>query len=273
MPGNNFSQFLSKKAYEISYALFRMAAVARRQSFADAMESRGLSFLCATTSGDYKNAMLIAASIDYILKFGADIGALSRTNAEIVTKEIMAFNAAIAELESSADFMPTAELSDVFSKLPLPLAKNGNNHVISDGGGKNGTRQEAASSEGIAIREERCGNSNSNGNGQGIVKTVPHSLIRQQIPAMITNNINGCKTNNGSSSHNGKSGGRQSAILERVRQNGNCRFKELQELLPDMSERTLRYDVQNLIEQGLIERAGNGGPATYYKTKNISPTA
>lgn len=60
---------------------------------------------------------------------------------------------------------------------------------------------------------------------------------------------------------------RQSAILERVRQNGNCRLKEIQEILPAVSERTLRYDIQNLIGQGIIERVGNGGPATHYRTK------
>jgi hypothetical protein len=60
---------------------------------------------------------------------------------------------------------------------------------------------------------------------------------------------------------------RQSAILEKMRQSGNCRLKELQELLPETSERTLRYDVQNLMEQGLVERIGGGGPATYYKAK------
>lgn len=66
---------------------------------------------------------------------------------------------------------------------------------------------------------------------------------------------------------NGNSAIRQSAILDRIRQNGNCRLKEIQEILPGASERTLRYDFQRLLEQGLIERIGNSGPATYYRAR------
>ncbi len=60
---------------------------------------------------------------------------------------------------------------------------------------------------------------------------------------------------------------RHSAILEKIRQSGNCRIKDIQESLPDVSERTLRYDLQKLAEQGFIERIGSGGPATFYQPK------
>ena len=58
---------------------------------------------------------------------------------------------------------------------------------------------------------------------------------------------------------------RQNAILERIRQSGNCRLKDIQEVLPDTSERTIRYDLQTLLEQGLIERIGNAGPSVFYR--------
>lgn len=66
---------------------------------------------------------------------------------------------------------------------------------------------------------------------------------------------------------NAKSAMRQSAILEKVRQIGNCRIKDLQEILPDVSERTLRYDLQQLVEQGLLEKVGTGGPAVFYRMR------
>lgn len=58
---------------------------------------------------------------------------------------------------------------------------------------------------------------------------------------------------------------RQSAILEHIRQSGNCRIKEIQEFLPDTSERTIRYDLQALVERNLVERVGSGGPAVFYR--------
>jgi len=64
-----------------------------------------------------------------------------------------------------------------------------------------------------------------------------------------------------------KSAMRQSAILEKVRQIGNCRMRDLEDLLPKVSERTLRYDLQQLVEQGLIEKVGTGGPAVFYRMR------
>ena len=62
---------------------------------------------------------------------------------------------------------------------------------------------------------------------------------------------------------------RQSAILERIRQFGNCRLKDIQEILPDSSERTIRYDLQALLEKNLIERIGNAGPSVFYRATRI----
>jgi DeoR/GlpR family transcriptional regulator of sugar metabolism len=65
-------------------------------------------------------------------------------------------------------------------------------------------------------------------------------------------------------------------MIEVIRQSGNsgnpaigCRLKELQNALPDVSERTLRYDLQRLIESGKIERLGSGGPATFYRARSV----
>jgi predicted HTH transcriptional regulator len=59
---------------------------------------------------------------------------------------------------------------------------------------------------------------------------------------------------------------RQSAIIERIRQSGNCRLKDIQDILPNISERTIRYDLQTLLEQNLIERIGNAGPSVFYRS-------
>ena len=61
---------------------------------------------------------------------------------------------------------------------------------------------------------------------------------------------------------------RQSAIMEMMRQVQNCRIKDLIAAFPGVSERTLRYDLQKLCEEGTIERLGTGGPGTYYQIKS-----
>ena len=59
---------------------------------------------------------------------------------------------------------------------------------------------------------------------------------------------------------------RQSSIMEKIRQLPNCQLKDLMESFTDVSERTLRYDLQKLFNQGLVERIG-AGPSTHYVIK------
>ncbi len=64
-----------------------------------------------------------------------------------------------------------------------------------------------------------------------------------------------------------KSETRQSAIIEKLRQTENCRLNELQAIFPEVSERTLRYDLESLISRGLVERVGSRRNS-FYKIKN-----
>lgn len=59
---------------------------------------------------------------------------------------------------------------------------------------------------------------------------------------------------------------RQSAILEKIRETANCQLKDLMAHFPEVSERTLRYDLQRLFSQNQIGRLGNG-PNTCYVIK------
>ncbi len=67
-----------------------------------------------------------------------------------------------------------------------------------------------------------------------------------------------------------KSGMRQIAILDRIRQSGNCRLRDIQEILPEVSERTIRYDLEDLIERNIIERIGTGGPSVSYRIRQMA---
>lgn len=60
---------------------------------------------------------------------------------------------------------------------------------------------------------------------------------------------------------------RKVKIMDRIRQSGNCRIKDIQEVLPSVSERSVRYYLQGLVQEGLIERVGQSGPSTYYRLK------
>jgi hypothetical protein len=46
-----------------------------------------------------------------------------------------------------------------------------------------------------------------------------------------------------------------------------CRMKDLMATFPDVSERTLRNDLQRLLFQNKVDRIGSGGPASFYVIK------
>ncbi len=92
-----------------------------------------------------------------------------------------------------------------------------------------------------------------------------------KVPEVIKSQDNQIDSNNGNGNGNGNSAInmaiRQSAIIEKIRQSGKIALKDIIAEFPEVSERTIRYDLQKLCNQGLAERIGNGGPATYYTAK------
>ena len=66
----------------------------------------------------------------------------------------------------------------------------------------------------------------------------------------------------------GNQGERQTAVLEYIRKFPNgCRMRQLSVTFSDFSERTIRADVQRLINGGLVEKIGSKtGPFSYFRT-------
>lgn len=64
-----------------------------------------------------------------------------------------------------------------------------------------------------------------------------------------------------------KTNERREKILNKLKQDGICFLKDLSILLPDFTERTLRYDLEQLIKEGTVEKIGNSGPGTFYRVK------
>lgn len=226
LPNKEHIRFCSKKAFEISYALFRIAhhlaecSRGRSANFAESIEEQGLKLLKCATACDYDGVELASESIQYFLILGNNANLIHQDTVEIVLKEIGVFNSAITELRNSANVM-NINLDGIFSQA-LPAARE---------------------NEAEEVEEEQV---------ETIVE-VPEEPPQED-----------------SARPEKESEVRQSLILDKIRQNENCRMREIQELFPDVSERTIRYHLQNLVERGLVERIGNSGPATHYRIRNLS---
>ncbi len=74
-----------------------------------------------------------------------------------------------------------------------------------------------------------------------------------------------------------QSGNRQSAILDYITSadsgiaESGFQLKDILQAFPNVSERTLRYDLKDLCDANQLERFGNGGAGSYYRLhKSVS---
>jgi hypothetical protein len=202
------TDFIFKKSYEISYALWRIAAAMSERNFADKLFAAAVELIGDVSIGNYAAISAKIPGLEFLIKFGLDVNVVGIKNADILFQEIGNLKAAIAELPV-AGITEEVDIAGIFSKESEPI--------------------DFSEPEYISHIFEETGNDNGN---------------------------------------SGKAEVRQSAILERIRQSGNCRLNDIQAILPDTSERTLRYDLETLVQKNLIERIGTGGRGTYYQAKS-----
>jgi hypothetical protein len=240
MESGNFEhqQALNKKAFEISYALVRVAGTNPANPSSPYLHRLGLEVLYAVTLERHAEALTTLRSIEYFVRLAGSTDAMTSRNSELISEEANNLHSAILGVldgEKNRD----VDLSEIFSGDPIIKGDLGRSAVMED-------IPEAPVEHPAAL-----------------FKVSEDSNIRQRAKSLTHLNPASIM--------------RQSAILEKIRQSGNlpgskmgCRMKEIQDAFPHVSERTLRYDIQAILEQGLIERVGQSGPATFYRARVVS---
>lgn len=222
--------FLYKKVYEFSYAALAIASSAKNKEIAGLFENKAVSLLDSILIADYEKTKNIVHSIIALTGLLVDSGNLHPVNREILIRESEKISLAIEALPmKKKETLQDLNLSKIFSKsvLPLPIKKQN-------------TDQSA--------------------------KLNPQSEIADNGSTKLT-------TRNFADEIADKSKTRQSAIIKKLQQTENlpdqtgCRLNELQAIFPEISERTLRYDLESLISKGLVERVGSRRNS-FYKIKN-----
>jgi hypothetical protein len=216
------TEAIFKKSYEISYALWRIAANVREQSFADTLRGKAGALIGFSADGDLAAIGKLLPTMELLIKFGVDVAAIGIGNGETIFHEIGNLKAAIQEAAIAGK--GTGKESGNDNEIYL-------GDIFADS-----VADSAADSSADPVRLETFLEDN------GV------STEREYDPAT-----------------NQKAEMRQSAILERIRQIGNCRLADIQTILPGTSERTIRYDLEALVQKGLVERLGTGGRSVYYR--------
>lgn len=233
-------QFLPKKAFEINYAVFRIAAVMKNENFSRLLENQALKLLEAALAEDKTMLCQAVSALDYFIRLGGEVGAINQNHVEIIINEAKNLNSAIAGL-FEAKILSDADIKSLFSEFP-------------DANKKQDTVDKEIKMDkwikGIKVDEDS--------KGMVFVKKADIGVEGAHLAADAAKDP----------ANDNPAIMRQTAIMERIRQTSICRLKDLQEALSGTSERTIRYDIQELIEAGLVERIGSGGPATFYRAKS-----
>lgn len=115
-----------KKAYEIAYAAFRLSQnLPQQNSFQNELESQALGLLSASLAAGKEQIQGRITALSYLLRFGADVGFISRNNAELMLAELGNLNSATAEL-GKAKTLPDIELGKIFTPIESGKPAKGN---------------------------------------------------------------------------------------------------------------------------------------------------
>lgn len=224
--------FILKKSFEVAYALFRVSTNITDAAFAGMLKEEATRLMGNTAKEHYAEAAKSITAIEYFVRLAAEVNFINFSNTEILLREIGNLNTAIAELPDAA--INTATKAIDLSDIFSEASIAGEQILFESK--KRESKKESISTDRISRVEESY----------------------QSAQPEENNSL--------------KAATRQTAILERIRQSGNCRLRDILEFLPDSSERTIRYDLQSLAEQNLVERVGNGGPAVFYRIRQGAAT-
>jgi hypothetical protein len=279
MSENGKERFILTKSYEIAYAIFRIAAIMPEKDFAERLRAAGAGMLEAGAVQDYAAARKSLQIAECLVKFAGDTSLMGAANSDTLLREVYVLDAAVIERMNAAK-ESAIDLAEIFSK-PVAAPAQVSDSMEDD------QNMSAAANDDIDIESEPtiktdedvenedepiaafAKSYSANSEPMREPEVNLHPAIAKYSATAIAHPVHPAHNPASAIEASGvsfiKAEIRQSAILGKIRQSGNCRMKDLQDVLPGCSERTIRYDLQSLLEQKLIERIGNGGPSVFYQ--------
>jgi len=365
-------QFILKKAFEISYALCRIAKNLKNTYFSNIFEERGLQILDSATKKDFESLKNSFLGIEYFIRLGEELGLFRNHIAELLIGEINNLNKYIIEAEEEI-LMPELNIEDIFtSKNGKALKKTKQNEsflnsakdsatdsakekdsamssAMDSAKADNSATRDSAMNNNSAININSAMDNSAMNSATGIDSATQkdsamedsakeYSAINSTMDSAMINNsamrnystigsatVDSATEDSAIDSATGYSATRDSAtidsvmeiennsatednslniqnntkqeptfihiskiiseepkqeskddsigiikvrksvFLDKIRYFEEFRLKDLEKMFPELSERTLRYYLSDLISLGFIEKIGISGPNVLYR--------
>lgn len=273
-------QSLKNKAREISYALVRVSFYVKREDLRLRIEKLAFELLenisrvsVNISSNNLNEGLSIISALDGLVRLGHSIYEIEPVNATILIRELDTLNTAMRKFGNlPADGEQLPDLESFFSSEEK--TKKESRAEDKQGGDIRTPKNNSVKGFSKINLQDFSLDKNSEESDELIAVPIS-SNDGDPINATFGSHHTGSREVGqlGDENRHGRGGSvinaaiRQSAIISKVKSgNGDgIKLKEITSEFPDVSERTLRYDLQRLCSQGVIERVGNGGPASHYK--------
>lgn len=317
--------FISKKAFELSYALCRISQSIENKSFAKIFEEKAVELLNSATERNINNTEQIILTLEYFVRLAEAINLIRQNLVAILIAELDGFKQYIKESKSKL-FLPNIEISSIFetnlknmkysakansakkilfrqrklerhSNSAINSANNSakDNSAIDydieydsakDSANYNNSAMDSAKKleieysakdsakqynsaidlvEDSAINLEMINNSSAKGNSgfqhiSQIIKDKEQNFLLDEP-----------ELNQEAGKESDQEPGldlKKTAFFKKINDLREFRLKDLEDLFPDLSERTIRYYLSDLVSQGFIEKVGISGPNVLYRLKS-----
>lgn len=251
--------FSEEKARGVCLTLIKISVYAKRAELRHRLERLAFDLIEHAATRDFQGFLRTASVLDGLIKFGKNVYEIEPVNADMVIQELGKLNEAmrqIADLSLPDLEKPPSQISDLSNNATLFEAMKTNAAIViaRDNPAMGQEIQQSVAGD-TAIKTGNVGLEP----GKARKKKPANPTILKDADDKTGNPPLGTVEN---------AAIRQTAIVERIRQSGNdpVKFKDVIAAFPDVSERTIRYDLQRLSNQGIIERVGESG---YYKIRII----
>ena len=322
-------QFILKKAFEISYALCRIAKNLKNTYFSNIFEERGLQILDSATKKDFESLKNSFLGIEYFVRLGEELGLFRNHIAELLIGEINNLNKYIIEAEEEI-LIPELNIEDIFTlKNGKALKKTkqnesflnstkdsaidsakekdsatrdsamNNNSAMEDSAMDSATEIDSETEMDSATQKDSAMEDSATGSAtvdsvieNSVIRDSAIDLVKEKDSAMEIENNSAIEDNSLNIQNNTKQERtfihiskiineepkqeskddsigiikvRKSVFLDKIRYFEEFRLKDLEKMFPELSERTLRYYLSDLISLGFIEKIGISGPNVLYR--------
>jgi hypothetical protein len=277
-----FSQeFLRQRSFEVAWAVFRVSEFVSKKNLKNGLEERALDYFLKRDADSLD-------SLEDAIQFSFKIGEISEVNTKVLFREINNLRSAIGEIltlnngngnghseQKMSELAPAIE--DYFSKLQLSdfceeESKSGNEKIE-----KSEINLASLPEKSPAIIEtESLATENKLANElsgkENLVKEKHFGNVQDKSPA-TTEAMS--PANSQKNENDNQNGGeyymsykeRQNAIMEVLNSRQLCHINDILSVMPGVSARTVRYDLQRMSDNGVVERVGSGGPSSFVRLK------